>query len=207
MDIYKDLDNYLKKVTPPRTPILKEMEEYAKENGFPIIGPLCGRLLYQLAVMTKAKKIFEMGSGYGYSAFWFSLACGSRGQITMTDGNAENKNLAQSYFKKAGLKSRFDFKVGDALKIIKKSKGPFDIILNDIDKQDYPRTIDLAAARLRKGGVFVTDNVLWSGKVYGKNSEASTKGIREFTDKLYKDNRFFTIIVPLRDGVSIAVKL
>jgi predicted O-methyltransferase YrrM len=207
MGMFEDVHTYLAKVTPQRTPILKEMEEYAKEHDFPIIGPLVGRLLFQLASITNAKRILELGSGYGYSAFWFSMAAGARGHITLTDGNRENKKMAMNCFQRAGLRSQFDFMVGDGLKIAKKLTGPFDIILNDIDKQDYPRTIDLAAPLLKKGGLFITDNLIWGGDVYGKNSDAATKGIREFTDKLYKDNRFFTTIVPLRDGVAIALKL
>ena len=77
----------------------------------------------------------------------------------MTDTNKKNKQMAFAYFKEAGLQSQFDFRVGDALKIARRLDGPFDIILNDINKQDYPATIDLAAARLRKGGLFLTDNV------------------------------------------------
>lgn len=207
MGMFEDVHNYLEKVTPLRTPILKEMEEYAKENDFPIIGPLVGRLLYQLAELTKARRILELGSGYGYSAFWFSMSAGARGHITMTDADKSNKKMAMDFFKRAGLKSQFDYMVGDSLKSIKKLSGPYDIILNDIDKQDYPKTIDLAAPRLKKGGLFITDNLIWGGDVYTRNSDASTKGIREFTDKLYKDNRFFTTIVPLRDGVAIALKL
>jgi len=207
MGMFEDVHSYLAKVTPQRTPILKEMEEYAKEHDFSIIGPLVGRLLYQMATLTNAKRILELGSGYGYSAFWFSMAAGGRGHITLTDGNRENKKMAMTFFKRAGLRSQFDFMVGDSLKIVKKLSGPYDIILNDIDKQDYPRTIDLAAPLLKKGGLFITDNLIWGGDVYGRNSDAATKGIREFTDKLYKDNRFFTTIVPLRDGVAIALKL
>ncbi|HEX2896526.1 MAG TPA: O-methyltransferase [candidate division Zixibacteria bacterium] len=205
--MFEDVHSYLEKVTPHRTPVLKEMEEYAKENDFPIIGPLVGRLLYQLAELTNARRILELGSGYGYSAFWFSMSAGARGHITMTDTNKSNKKMAMDFFKRAGLRSQFDFMVGDSLKSIKKLTGPYDIILNDIDKQDYPKTIDLAAPRLKKGGLFITDNLIWGGDVYTRNSDASTKGIREFTDKLYKDNRFFTTIVPLRDGVAIALKL
>jgi len=207
MGMFEDVHSYLEKITPSRTPILKEMEAFAKENDFPIIGPLVGRLLYQLARLTNARRILELGSGYGYSAFWFSLATGSKGQITMTDSSRQNKKMAMDCFKRAGLRSQFDYRLGDSLKIIKKLNGPFDIILNDINKQDYPKTIELAAPRLKKGGLFITDNLIWQGKVYDKKQDAATKGIVEFTDSLYKDNRFFTTIVPLRDGVAIAQKI
>ena len=205
--MYQKIHRYLEQITPERPAILREMEQYAKENHFPIVGPLVGRLLYQLAVMTKARKILELSSGFGYSAFWFSLATRGKGHITMTDLDKKNKTRAFDYFKRAGLQSQFVFKVGDAVNLVRRLDGPFDIILNDIDKQDYPKTLDVAAARLRRGGLFITDNVIWSGKVCDKKQDKTTRAIVEFTDNLYRDSRFFTTVMPVRDGVSIAVRL
>ena len=132
----KKIDNYLKNILPERPPVLKEMEQYASEQNFPIIGPLVGRYLYQMSILTKSRKILELGSGFGYSAYWFSMATKSKGNITMIDGDKTNKRVAFDYFKRAGLQSQFTFKVGDALKVAKKIDGPFDIILNDINKID-----------------------------------------------------------------------
>jgi predicted O-methyltransferase YrrM len=160
-----------------------------------------------MTLVTKAKRILELGSGFGYSAFWFSLAARSKGRIIMTDGDRNNKRLAFRYFKEAGLQSQFDFRVGDALRTAKKVDGPFDIILNDIDKQDYPSTIDLAASRLKKGGLFITDNLIWDGKVTETKQDKTTRAIVEFTRMLYGDSRFFTTIMPIRDGISISVRL
>ena len=207
MGMFEDVHKHLLNVTPERPQVLREMENYAEETDFPIVGPLVGRLLYQLTILTKARKILELGSGYGYSAFWFSMASGGRGQITMTDNNIKNKKLAMDFFKRAGLRSHFDYKVGDSLKIAKRLSGPFDIIFNDVSKKYYPATIDLVAPLLKKGGLFITDNLLVEGKVYAKTTEKSLKAVKEFTESLYKDSRFFTTIMPLRDGVSIAVRL
>ena len=198
---------YLHKVTPERPPVLREMEEYAAENGFPIVGPLVGRFLYQMAILTKARRILELGSGYGYSAFWFSMAVRSKGTIVMTDTRRANKRLAFSYFKRAGLQSQFDFKIGDALKLARKLHGPFDIIFNDIDKAEYPKTIDLVASRLKKGGLFITDNLIWSGRVLEKKRDRTTEAIVEFTRLLYQDSRFFTTVLPIRDGISLSIRL
>jgi predicted O-methyltransferase YrrM len=205
--MFQKVHRYLEQITPERHPVLRQMEQYAKEKGFPIIGPLVGRLLYQMAVLTKAKRILELGSGFGYSAFWFSLAVKGKGHITMTDGNKGNKKRAFQYFKEAGLQSQFDFKVGDALRIARRLDGVFEIVLNDIDKHEYPDTIDLAAAKLRKGGLFITDNVIWKGQVADRRHDDTTAAIVDFNNRLYKDSRFFTTIVPIRDGVSIAVRL
>lgn len=205
--MFKKIHKYLEEVTPGRPSVLREMEELAADRDFPIIGPLVGRFLYQQAVAIKARRILELGSGFGYSAFWFSLATKSKGHITMTDSDKNNKKLAFDYFKRAGLQSQFDFKVGDALRVAKRIDGQFDIILNDINKTDYPATIDLAASKLRKGGMFITDNLIWSGKVCDRNPDENTRAIMKFTNSLYADSRFFTTIMPVRDGVAIALRL
>lgn len=205
--MFQKIHKYMEKVTPERPPILREMETYALENNFPIIGPLVGRFLYQCTIMIKARRILELGSGFGYSAFWFSMAVKSKGNIIMTDTNSKNKRIAYNYFKRAGLQSQFDFKIGNALKTIKSLDGPFDIILNDIDKDGYPETIDLVAARLKKGGLFITDNIIWSGRVCDKKPDKTTKAIIDFTDKIYKDSRFFTTLMPIRDGITVSVRV
>jgi caffeoyl-CoA O-methyltransferase len=205
---YADIDEYLHKVTPARDKVMAAMERYAHKHHFPIIGPLVGRFLYQMAVVAKARRILELGSGFGYSAYWFAKAVGPRGHITMTDSNDDNRRRAFEYFSRAGLKTHFTFLLNDALTAAADLKGPYDIILNDIDKHEYPKTIDVAARLLRPGGLFITDNLIWSGRVLdGAVIDRNTAGIRKFTRKLYKDRRFFTTLMPIRDGISVAVKL
>lgn len=205
---FAEIDHFLHSVTPKRNRVLSEMERYARRHGFPIIGPLVGRLLFQMATATKARRILELGSGYGYSAFWFALAIGKRGHITLSDLDPANRERALQYFRKGDLEAGFRFHLGDALEIAAGLKGPFDIILNDIDKEDYPATIDVAARLLRPGGLFLTDNVLWSGRVYDiHDTEPATMGVRRFVKRLYADRRFFTTIIPLRDGLAMAVRV
>ena len=175
-------------------------------NKFPIIGPLVGRFLQQIVPATGARRIFELGSGYGYSALWMALALPEDGKIICTDGREDNRKMATEYFEEAGLDSRLDFRVGDAIEILKGESGPFDIILNDIDKHGYPDTIEPVKARLRSGGIFVSDNLLAGGRVLDKNPDKSARGILEFTKNLYADKDFMTTIMPLRDGISIAVR-
>ncbi|MFZ5981314.1 MAG: O-methyltransferase [Candidatus Zixiibacteriota bacterium] len=201
------IEKYLLAVTPERHPVLSEMEQYAKEIGFPIVGPLVGRFLFQMALSIKARRILELGSGFGYSAFWLSQAVRGKGHLTLTDKSAKNKRLAMEYFKRAGLQSQFDFRVADALKIINDLVGPYDMIINDIDKGGYPKVIDPAAALLRKGGLLITDNILWSGRVLEKKQDETSGAVVEFTRNIYRDSRFFTTILPLRDGLSVSVRL
>lgn len=203
---YAKIDEYLHGVLPKRPAVLAQMERYAKQHRFPIIGPLSGQLLYQLASAIKAKRVLELGSGYGYSAIWFSMALGKSGQLHLTDTDPANRERAMQYFAKGKVAGKITFEVGDALAIAGKLKGKYDLILNDIDKVQYPRTIELAARLLRPGGLFVTDNLLWSGRVYEKKQDAATRGIVRFTRLLMADKRFITTILPLRDGLAVALR-
>lgn len=202
-----DVDEYLYSMLPPRDQVLAEMEAEAGKRNIPIVGPAVGRVLHQLALMINAKAVFEMGSAIGYSTIWWARAVAKDGRVFYTDGDRKNAEEARRHFEKAGVSDRITVKVGDALEVLSEQKQEFDIIFNDIDKDDYPRAFRAAIPRLRKGGLFVTDNVLWSGRVTQKNpTEATTQGILEFNRLLYEAKDLFTTILPIRDGVAIAVK-
>jgi len=201
-----EINNYLHSLIPDRDPVLEEMERIGKEKGFPIIGPLVGRLLCQLALLTQARTVFELGSGYGYSAIWFSKGMRPGGRIICTDGEKENARQAAAFFERAGIKN-VDYRVGDALSMLEREPGPFDIILNDIDKHEYPEAFKKALPKLRKGGLLITDNTLWYGKVVMGDKERSTLGILEFNRLAYRSTEVFSTLVPLRDGVTVSIKL
>lgn len=201
------VDDYLYAMLPPRDDVLAEMEEYAGEHRIPIVGPAVARVLQQLALTISAKTVFELGSAIGYSTIWWARAVGEKGRVIYTDGDAKNVELARRNFERAGVANRITLHTGDALEVLSEQKQQFDIIFNDVDKEDYPRVLRLVAPRLRKGGLFITDNVLWSGKVTQTNpKEASTKAILEFNRQLYKSDDFFTTILPIRDGLAVALK-
>lgn len=199
--------DYLLNVTPERDSVLEDMEEYALARNFPIIGPLVGRLLYVLTKTNKAVRVLELGSGFGYSAYWFAKALGKDGEVICTEGNPDNAEHAQSYFHRAKITQKIKFCVGDALKLIDEVDGQFDIIFNDIDKHQYPKAFRKALPRLRKGGLFISDNVLWNGKVLNEKPDSDTAGILTFNRLIYSSKELFTTIIPLRDGVSISIKL
>ena len=206
--VHPDLVEYMLRVTPPRDDVPAEMESVAAERGFPIVGPLVGRLLFALARSTGAKRVFELGSGFGYSTWWFARAVGPEGEIVHTEGSEENSKLARDLLGRAGLADRVTFEVGDAREIIRGYDGPYDVIFCDIDKHQYPDVPDLAVPRLRTGGLLLFDNMLWFGRVADTEPEdASTRGIQEVTRMLYGRDDLVTAILPLRDGVSVSVKL
>ena len=125
-----------------------------------------------------------------------------------TDSDTKNADKARRYFQRAGVADRIKIHIGDAIELLSEQKQEFDIVFNDIDKEDYPRVLRLVPPRVKQGGLFVTDNVLWSGRVTeSKPAEASTKAIQEFNRQLYASKDFFTTIMPVRDGVAVAVRV
>ncbi len=202
------VDDYLFSLLPPCDEVLAEMETEATKRKIPIIGPAVGRVLHQLALLINAKTIFEMGSAIGYSTIWWARAVGAGGRVYYTDGDRKNASEARKYFERAGVADRISVSVGDALELISEQKQEFDIIFNDIDKTDYPRAMKLALPKLRTGGLFITDNALWSGRVADEhNQEASTLAIRKLNRAMYDSTELFTTILPIRDGVAVAIKL
>src|SRR5207302_3030078 len=175
------VEDYLYSLLSPRDEVLTEMETEAARCEVPIVGPAVARVLYQLALMIGAKSVFEMGSAIRYSTIWWARAVGDKGRVIYTDGDSKNAERGRRYFDRAGVTSRIEIHVGDALEYLSEQKQEFDIIFNDVDKEDYPRVLRLVSPRLRKGGLFITDNVLWSGRVAEKNpSDTQTKAILEF---------------------------
>lgn len=201
------VDDYLYSMLPKRDVVLAEMEEYASKNDVPIVGPAVARVLQQLAMMIDAKTVFELGSAIGYSTIWWAQAVGEKGRVIYTDGDAKNAERARGYFDRARVSKRIELHTGDALEVLSEQKQQYDVIFNDVDKEDYPRVLRLVPTRLRKGGLFITDNVLWSGRVAETNpKQPQTKAILEFNRQLYNSTEFFTTILPIRDGLAVAVK-
>jgi caffeoyl-CoA O-methyltransferase len=201
-----EVEDYLYAMLPPRDDVLTEMEAEAGKNRVAIVGPAVARVLYQLARISGAKKIFEMGSAIGYSTIWWARAVGEGGRVIYTDGDPKRAEKARRYFERAGVTQRITVRVGDALEFLSEEKEQYDIIFNDVDKIDYPRVFRLALPRVKSGGLFITDNVLWSGQVSKPNPEATTKAILEFNKLIYESQDLFTTILPIRDGVAVCVK-
>ena len=204
-----EVEDYVYSLLPPRDAVLAEMEDEAAKNRVPIVGPAVARLFYQLAQMIQAKNVFEMGSAIGYSTIWWARAVSEGGRVIYTDGDRKNAERARGYFDRAGVASRITIETGDALELLTEQKGVFDIIFNDVDKHDYPRVLRLVAPKLRKGGLFITDNTLWSGRVarFADSSDNETIGIQEFNRLIYSSPDFYPVLLPLRDGVTVAMKI
>lgn len=192
-------------------PVLIEMEKLAQDRGFPIIGRLCGQVLEIMARSIGAKRVFEMGSGYGYSAYWFARATGPDGEIHLTDMDASNERKALDFLGRAGLDGPIDYHVASAFDAFDATSGEFDIVYCDIDKGDYPEAWERARGRVRSGGLYMCDNMLWSGRVTGEVEGDVVEGWTEAIDRtnrmIVADEDWRSTIVPIRDGLLVAVKL
>ena len=193
-------------------PVLLEMEKLAEDEGFPIIGRLCGRYLEVLARSISARRIFEMGSGYGYSAYWFSRATGPEGEIHLTDTDPENERKALDFLRRGGLDGPIRYHVGDAFGALEEAEGDFDVVYVDIDKGDYLKAWEAGRERVRVGGYYVCDNMLWSGRVTGEVDEEDerphwTEAIVATNRAIAADPDFRETINPTRDGVVAALRI
>jgi len=205
----EDVDKYIYDLLPERDAVVQEMEAYAAEHDVPIIGPAVARLLALLVEMSGATRIFEMGSAIGYSTIWLARAAGTKAKVFYTDGNPENARRAQEHFRKAGVAKRIKVGVGIAQELIKKTPGKFDLIFIDVDKQQYPDALRSALPKLKRGGLLVTDNTLWSGKAARAVAadDKDTRGVQEFNRLVYASKELFPVLIPLRDGVTVCRKL
>jgi len=201
------LNQYLERLIPPRPPEMQAMEAYAKETRFPIIGPVAGHFCYQLARTIGARRIFEMGSGYGYSTSWFARAVKENGGGTVYHvvWDEALSQRARTHLSALGFNGVIEYHVGEAVQTLRGTKGTFDLIFNDIDKEGYPASLPVVAEKLRPGGVLIVDNMFWRGRVVDRRvNDAETDGIRSFTRAVFADPEFVSTIVPLRDGVLVA---
>jgi predicted O-methyltransferase YrrM len=207
------VDNYLTELAEIEhgDPVLEDMEARAREHHFPIVGRATGRYLELAARAIGARRVMELGSGYGYSAYWFAHAVGAEGSVVCTDGDAGNARRAEEYLTRAGVWDRVRYRVGDALQGFAAETGEFDVVYCDVDKLGYPDCWRAARERIRVGGLFLCDNVIWDGHVATgtdrDNLPGHTAAIREHNRLVAEDDRYVASIVPIRDGVMTALRV
>ena len=200
---------YLDGLVPPRPARLAELEAEARRTDFPIIGPATGHLCYLLTRLTGARRVFELGSGFGYSTAWFARAVKENGggSVHHVVWDEDLSHAARENLSALGLADVVEFHIGEAVDTLTRAVGPFDIILNDIDKQDYPEALDVIATRLKAGGLLLADNMLWSGRIFNaRDRSRATRAIREFTRRVQADSRWISAVIPIRDGLLVAYR-
>lgn len=202
---------YLDDLVPPRNAELQAMEERAARTNFPIVGPASGQFCYMLARMIGARRVFELGSGYGYSTAWFARAVQENGggSVHHVVWNEQLSQDARQYLTALGYSGIVQYRVGEAVQALREADGPFDLIFNDIDKKGYPAALPIIAAKLRPGGVLIVDNLLWHGRVldqHGYEDDEDTQGVLEFTRRITTSDEWIASLVPIRDGLMVAYK-
>jgi len=206
---YRQIQTYSTTLVPERPPELQKMEAYAQEYGFPIIGPAAGHFCYLQARMISAQRIFELGSGYGYSTAWFARAVHENGGGTVyhTVWDSNLSQTARRHLKTLGYDELMHYHVGEAVDLLKSTPGPFDLIFNDIDKTGYPDSLPVIAEKLRSGGLLIIDNMFYGGAVFDANqTNPAVAGVREFTRLITADSNWIVSLVPIRDGLIVAQK-
>lgn len=204
-----ELARHIDSLVPERPEALRRMEEKAKERGFPIIGPASGQLCYLVARMIGAKRVFELGSGFGYSTAWFARAVQENGggQVHHVVWDEALSREARGHLDALGLADVVRYEVGEAVSALREAAGLFDIVFNDIDKHAYPDSLPIIERRLRAGGVLIIDNMIWHGQIFDEADRTpDTEGVREFTRRITSSPRWIPSLLPLRDGLIVAMK-
>lgn len=204
------VQKYVESLVPARSAVLQQMEQRAANERFPIIGPACGFLCYQLARSIGARRVFELGSGFGYSTAWFARAVKENGggAVHHVVWDQALSEQARGYLEQLGYGGLVHYHVSEAVAALRESDGGFDIIFNDIDKHQYPGSLPVIADKLRVGGLLIIDNLLWHGRIFDSaDRSASTEGVRRVTELLAGDARWATSLLPVRDGLCVATRL
>ncbi len=218
MPLSETAQRYLRATGPAHDEIQAEMAAFAEEAGFPIIGPDAGGLLRTLTATTQAERVFEFGSGFGYSAYWFLQGMPTEGEIVLTEFDEDELAMAEEFFERAGLTERAHFEYGDAMETIEEYDGPFDVVLIDHQKERYADAFEAVREDLPVGSVVVADNMM-RGPIdiddllgYFESGDplpddASTQGIAEYIDTVRGAEGFQTTLVPLGSGVALTSRV
>jgi caffeoyl-CoA O-methyltransferase len=188
-------------------PVLLEMEAEADRRGFPAVGRNVGVTLEVLARSIGARRVFELGSGFGYSAYWFARAVGEEGEVHCTENDPANVEAGRAWLERAGLGHRVVWHTGDALEAFAAAEGRWDVVFVDIDKSGYPDAWRAASGRIRAGGLYVADNALGTGSTNVLGDDETAQFIREHNRLIAEDERFASAIVPTREGDLVAIRL
>jgi predicted O-methyltransferase YrrM len=206
----EDIYEYIESQTSPESDLLRHItrETYLKVNMPNMLsGHLQGRVLAMFSQMIQPRYILEIGTFTGYSAICLAEGLAENGKLITIDINEELEDAVKSYFETAGIANKIDYRIGNALEIIPDLTETFDIVFIDADKHNYANYYDLIFDKVRKGGFIISDNVLWKGKVTDKNPDKDTQNLINFNKKIQADTRVENLILPLRDGISVARKL
>lgn len=217
--LYGDAVEALTELYGPATDeVIEAMEARAEREGFPTVGPAVGRTIALCARLTDATTALELGSGFGYSAYWLARALGPDGRVVLTERDAALLSDARSYFEDGGLADRVTFEHGDALEIAASLDGPFDVVLLDHDTDRYVEGFEVVRESVAPGGVVLTDNVLAYGDVQRPEGILAslegdpapndrTRAVADFFERVAADHAFESHLLPVDDGLMVSVRV
>ncbi|SFG13002.1 Predicted O-methyltransferase YrrM [Halopelagius inordinatus] len=216
-DDAETIRRFVRGLAPEHDDIHAEMAAYADEHGFPIVGREAGGTLRLLARLTDADRVFEFGSGFGYSAYWFAKGAAPDARFVLTEYDGDELDMAREFFERAGLTDRTEFHEGDALAAVEQYPGPFDVVLVDHEKSRYADAFRAVRSKVARGGVVVADNVTHGPAdvsaltryVEGEPLDApdeSTEGIASYLDAVRADPEFETVLLPVGNGLAVSVR-
>lgn len=209
------IEAFARLVGPEGDGVVAEMDDYAEETGFPTVGPAVGGWLRLLARLVDAERVFEFGSGFGYSAYWFAGAIPEDGEVVCCEYDAENCDRAREYLSRGGFDDRTVVEQGDAFETLERYEGPFDVVLIDNEKHRYAEAFEAVRGRVASGGVVVADNAMTAGPiefdaladlVAGGSVETTdaTRGVAEYLGAVRAAEEFETTLLPLGEGVAVS---
>jgi predicted O-methyltransferase YrrM len=204
-----ELTAYAERYSSPAPAYLRELERETHAKVLMprmLSGHLQGNLLTLLARLVRPQRVLEIGTYTGYSAICLAQGLAEGGRLVTIDVNEELEDLARAAFAKAGLADRIDYHLGDARQIISTLDDEFDLVFIDADKESYSLYYQLVFDRVRKGGLIIADNVLWSGKVLAAQADKDTRAIQSFNEMVQADPRTSNTLLPVRDGLMLIYK-
>ena len=207
--ISSKLQQYIDEHSMEESDLLKALDRETHQKVLQprmLSGSYQGRLLALLAKIIEPKKILEVGTYTGYATLCMAEGLATGGSIDTIDYNEELSDIQRRYFDQSSYRSQIVQHLGEAKDVIKTLTGPYDLVFLDADKENYPLYFDLIIDKLETGGVILSDNVLWSGKVLEKAADEATSALQEYNHKINTDARVETIILPIRDGLTITRK-
>ena len=208
----KEIYNYIDNHSSDESDILYELRretELKCLNPIMLSGKIQGNFLAIISKLIKPFNVLEIGTYTGYSTLCIAKGLNPAGMIHTIDKNEELLQIQNKYFEKSGLRNQIKQYTGDALAIIPKLKFDFDMVFLDADKENYVKYLELISPILKPGGVLLTDNVLWHGKILesSKNQDRVTRLIDNFNKKIIEDKSLKTVMLPIRDVISLTLKL
>lgn len=211
------IERFARLVGPDGDEVVAEMDAYAEERGFPTVGPAVGGWLRLLARLVDARRVFEFGSGFGYSAYWFAGAIPPDGEVVLTEFDAENCERAREYLARGGYDDRTVVEQGDAIETVERYDGPFDVVLVDNEKHRYAEAFEAVREKVAPGGLVLADNAITAGPiefealvdlVAGEDVETTdaTHGIAAYLEVVRGDPEFETTLLPVGEGVAVSYR-